>query len=101
MAASMSSTRCARGMERLHALARFIADSDVPQIWTLPKLTLVFSTSVVSALENVLVDSGDAPALSLPQDPPRKQQEFDIEQILIAPLGESNPKPYLLVRSDR
>lgn len=48
-------------------------------------------------LDSVLVDSGDAPALSLPQDPPRKPQELDIEQILIAPLGESSPKPHLLV----
>ena len=55
---------------------------------------------MIAALENVLVDSGDAPALSLPQDPPRKPQEFDVEQILISPLGESNPKPYLLVSSD-
>ncbi|KIP11832.1 hypothetical protein PHLGIDRAFT_98931 [Phlebiopsis gigantea 11061_1 CR5-6] len=69
----------------------------VLEIWTLPKLTLAFSTSVVAALENVLLDSGDAPALSLPQDPPRKPQEFDIEQILITPLGESSPKLYLLV----
>ena len=43
------------------------------------------------------MDSGDAPALSLPQDPPRKPQEFDVEQILISPLGESSPKLYLLV----
>lgn len=81
-------------------MARLIVDNDGLQIWTLPKLTLVFSTSVICALENVLVDTGDAPALSLPQDPPRKPQEFDIEQILIAPLGESNPKPHLLVRSE-
>ncbi len=67
------------------------------QIWTLPKLTLIFSTSLIPSLENVLIDSGDAPALSLPSDPPRKTQELDIEQILIAPLGESSPKPYLLV----
>lgn len=69
------------------------------QIWTLPKLTLVFSTSNISALESVLVDSGDAPAPSLPQEPPRKPQELDVEQIVIAPLGESSPKPYLLVRA--
>ena len=67
------------------------------QIWTLPKLTLIFSTTAVSMLDSVLVDSGDAPALSLPQDPPRKPQELDIEQILITPLGESSPKPHLLV----
>ncbi|THG98888.1 hypothetical protein EW026_g3366 [Hermanssonia centrifuga] len=67
------------------------------KIWTLPKLTLIFSTSLIPSLENVLIDSGDAPALSLPSDPPRKTQELDIEQILIAPLGESSPKPYLLV----
>ncbi|GJE96309.1 CPSF A subunit region-domain-containing protein [Phanerochaete sordida] len=69
----------------------------VLEIWTLPKLTLVFSTPNISALESVLVDSGDAPAPSLPQDPPRKPQELDVEQIVIASLGETSPKPYLLV----
>ncbi|KAI0784088.1 CPSF A subunit region-domain-containing protein [Abortiporus biennis] len=69
----------------------------VMEIWTLPKLTLIFSTSSVPALENVLTDSGDAPALSLPQDPPRKPQDLDIEQILVTPLGESSSKPHLLV----
>ncbi|CAL1708463.1 unnamed protein product [Somion occarium] len=69
----------------------------VMEIWTLPKLTLIFSTTAVSMLESVLVDSGDAPTPSLPQDPPRKPQELDIEQVLIAPLGESSPKPHLLV----
>ncbi|KAI0088958.1 CPSF A subunit region-domain-containing protein [Irpex rosettiformis] len=67
------------------------------EIWTLPKLTLIFSTSLISTLDNVLVDSGDPPALSLPQDPPRQPQEFDVEQILVAPLGESSPQPHLLV----
>lgn len=69
------------------------------QIWTLPKLTLIFSSTAVATLESVLVDSGDPPALSLPTEPPRKPQELDIEQIIIAPLGESCPKPHLLVCS--
>lgn len=67
------------------------------KIWTLPKLTLVFSTTLLATLQNVLTDSHDPPALSLPQDPPRKPQEMDIEQILLAPLGESSPQPHLFV----
>jgi len=69
----------------------------VVEIWTLPKLTLAFSTSLVAALEPVLTDSYDPPALSLPHDPPRKPQELDVEQIVIAPLGESSPRPHLMV----
>ncbi|EPQ53745.1 hypothetical protein GLOTRDRAFT_107026 [Gloeophyllum trabeum ATCC 11539] len=69
----------------------------VLEIWTLPKLTLVFSTSAIATLQDVLVDSSDPPALSLPQDPPRKPQDLDIEQVLMAPLGESSPKPHLFV----
>lgn len=67
------------------------------QIWSLPKLTLVFSSVAISTLESVLSDSFDPPALSPPQDPPRKPQDLDIEQILIAPLGESAPTPHLFV----
>lgn len=67
------------------------------QIWSLPKLTLVFSTAVISTLEPVLNDSFDPPALSPPQDPPRRPQDLDIEQILVAPLGESAPAPHLFV----
>jgi hypothetical protein len=67
------------------------------QIWTLPKLTLAFSTTAIASLQTILVDSFDPPALSLPQDPPRKPQELDIEQILISPIGETDPWPYLLV----
>ncbi|TCD71004.1 mRNA cleavage and polyadenylation factor subunit [Steccherinum ochraceum] len=69
----------------------------VMEIWTLPKLTLIFSSSTVASLDSVLVDSGDPPALSIPTEPPRKPQELDIEQIILAPLGESSPKPHLLV----
>ncbi|KAF9008327.1 CPSF A subunit region-domain-containing protein [Cyathus striatus] len=67
------------------------------EIWTLPKLALAFSTAGLTSLENVLTDSYDTPALSLPQDPPRKPQELDIEQILLAPIGESSPIPHLCV----
>ncbi|KAJ2930722.1 hypothetical protein H1R20_g6373, partial [Candolleomyces eurysporus] len=67
------------------------------EIWTLPKLALAFSNDGISALHNVLVDSHEPAALSLPQDPPRKAQEFDVEQILLAPIGESDPKPHLCV----
>ncbi|EMD34631.1 hypothetical protein CERSUDRAFT_116804 [Gelatoporia subvermispora B] len=67
------------------------------EIWTLSKLTLAFSTTLIPSLESVVVDTYDVPHLSLPQDPPRKPQELDIEQIVVAPLGESSPRPYLTV----
>ncbi|KAF5309321.1 hypothetical protein D9611_014402 [Ephemerocybe angulata] len=67
------------------------------EIWTLPKLALAFSSDGISSLHNVLVDSHDPPALSLPLDPPRKPQEFDVEQIVLAPLGEGDVKPHLCV----
>ncbi|OBZ77259.1 Protein CFT1 [Grifola frondosa] len=54
----------------------------VVEIWTLPKLTLAFSTNLIAALE---------------PDPPRKPSELDIEQVVIAPLGESSPRPHLIV----
>ncbi|KAL0578769.1 mRNA cleavage and polyadenylation factor subunit [Marasmius crinis-equi] len=69
----------------------------VMEIWTLPKLALTFSTSMLSTLQTVLTDSHDAPAPSPPQDPPRKPQDSDIEQVILAPLGESRPKPHLFV----
>ncbi|KAH9943547.1 CPSF A subunit region-domain-containing protein [Amylocystis lapponica] len=69
----------------------------VVEIWTLPKLSLVFSTTQLATLEPVFSDSYDPPAPSLPLDPPRKPQELDVEQILIAPLGESSPRPHLIV----
>ncbi|OJA10745.1 hypothetical protein AZE42_07268 [Rhizopogon vesiculosus] len=69
----------------------------VMEIWSLPKLTLVFSSTAISTLENMLVDSCDPPALSLPQDPPRKLQDLDIDQIIIAPLGETSLVPHLFV----
>ncbi|KAF5351191.1 hypothetical protein D9756_008185 [Leucocoprinus leucothites] len=69
----------------------------VLEIWTLPKLWLAFSTSAIASLQSVLIDSHDPPATSLPQDPPRKPQELDIEQILLAPVGENSLVPYLCV----
>ncbi|KAF8880473.1 CPSF A subunit region-domain-containing protein, partial [Gymnopilus junonius] len=69
----------------------------IMEIWTLPKLTLAFSTDGLSTLQNVLVDSHDPPAVSLPQDPPRKPQDLDVEQLLLAPIGESSPRPHLCV----
>ncbi|KAF8837869.1 hypothetical protein BDN67DRAFT_972360 [Paxillus ammoniavirescens] len=67
------------------------------EIWSLPKLTLVFSSTGISTLDPVLDDSYDPPTPSLPQDPPRKPQDLDIDQILVAPLGESAPAPHLMV----
>ncbi|KAI0264066.1 CPSF A subunit region-domain-containing protein [Russula aff. rugulosa BPL654] len=61
------------------------------------ELTLAFSTTAIASLQSLLVDSFDPPALSLPQDPPRKPQDLDIEQILVSPIGETEPWPYLLV----
>ncbi|OSD02613.1 hypothetical protein PYCCODRAFT_1477600 [Trametes coccinea BRFM310] len=69
----------------------------VVEIWTLPKLTLAFSTTLLASLDHVVTDSLDPPATSLPQDPPRKPQELDIDQIAIAPIGESRPRPHLIV----
>ncbi|KAF9527699.1 CPSF A subunit region-domain-containing protein [Crepidotus variabilis] len=69
----------------------------IMEIWTLPKLMLAFTTDGLSMLQNVLTDSHDPPALSLPQDPPRKPQDLDVEQLLIAPIGESSPRPHLCV----
>ncbi|EGO29249.1 hypothetical protein SERLADRAFT_445076 [Serpula lacrymans var. lacrymans S7.9] len=69
----------------------------VMEIWTLPKLTLAFSTSSLAMLEHILSDSYDTPALSPPQDHPRKSNDLDVEQIILAPLGETAPLPYLLV----
>ncbi|KAF8631110.1 hypothetical protein AX17_005155 [Amanita inopinata Kibby_2008] len=69
----------------------------VLEIWTLPKLNLVFSCSTLATLQNVLSDSLEPPAISLPQDPPRKPQELDVEYLLMASVGESVQKPYLFV----
>ena len=73
--------------------------SAVLQIWTLPKLALAFSTDGLSTLLNVLADSHDPPAPSLPQDPPRKPQDLDVEQLLLAPIGETSPRPHLCVKN--
>ncbi|TBU39387.1 CPSF A subunit region-domain-containing protein [Dichomitus squalens] len=69
----------------------------VVEIWTLPKLTLAFSTTTLATLDPVISDSLEPPVLSLPQDPPRKPQELDVDQLVIAPLGESHPRPHLIV----
>lgn len=57
----------------------------------------MFSSNAICGFDPLLTDTYDAPALSLPQDPPRKPQDLDIEQVLITPLGESAPMPHLLV----
>jgi cleavage and polyadenylation specificity factor subunit 1 len=58
---------------------------------------LVFSTTLLATLQTVITDSQESVALSLPQDPPRKPQDLDIDQILLVPIGESSPRPHLLV----
>jgi cleavage and polyadenylation specificity factor subunit 1 len=74
-----------------------VADDGSLQMWTLPKLTLVFSTTSLATLDNILLDSHEGPAASPPQDPPRKPQEMDIEQVVLTALGESSPDPHLVV----
>lgn len=69
----------------------------VLEIWALPKLSLVFSTSFSLGLQQVLVDSYNPPALSIPTDPPRAPEETDVEQILVASLGEGDGEPHLFV----
>ncbi|KAJ6591099.1 CPSF A subunit region-domain-containing protein [Mycena vulgaris] len=69
----------------------------VVEFWTLPKLTLVFSTHSLASLQNVITDSHQPPTPSPGEEPPRRPQDLDIEQILIAPLGESSPKPHLFI----
>ncbi|KAJ7094010.1 CPSF A subunit region-domain-containing protein [Mycena belliarum] len=68
----------------------------VMEIWTLPKMTLVFSTPLLANLQNVITDSHQ-PATPSATDEPRRPKDSDIEQILLAPLGESSPKPHLFV----
>ena len=60
------------------------------------KLTLAFSTTSLATLDLIISDLLEPPALSLPQDPLRKPQELDIDQIIIAPLGESYPRTRLI-----
>jgi cleavage and polyadenylation specificity factor subunit 1 len=67
------------------------------QIWTLPKLTLVFSTTAFSTLQNVCNDSYEGPTPSTSQD--RKSSDTDVESILVAPLGESYHRPHIFVSS--
>ena len=86
MVSAHSSSRSYGGI-LLAAVSLVISSSRLCQrIWTLPKLTLAFSTNGISTLQNVLVDSHDPPALSLPQEVPQKPQELDVEQLLIAPI---------------
>ncbi|KAH7925063.1 hypothetical protein BV22DRAFT_1119797 [Leucogyrophana mollusca] len=74
-----------------------VRPQSVMEIWSLPKLNLAFSSAAIATLESTLTDSCQPPALSLPQDPPRKPQDLDIDQILVAPLGESDPVPHFHV----
>ncbi|TFK16893.1 hypothetical protein FA15DRAFT_650709 [Coprinopsis marcescibilis] len=69
----------------------------VMEIWTLPKLTLAFSSEGLNTVDNVLVDSGSGPGVSPPIDTPRKPQDFDVESILVAPIGEDRPGLHLCV----
>ncbi|KAG9227086.1 hypothetical protein CCMSSC00406_0008286 [Pleurotus cornucopiae] len=59
-------------------------------------LNSIFLTIKID-MEPTKTGIGDAPALSLPQEPPRKPQDMDIEQVLVAPIGETSPKLHLFV----
>ncbi|KAJ3793908.1 CPSF A subunit region-domain-containing protein [Lentinula aff. detonsa] len=72
------------------------------EIWTLPKMALAFSVGTPFAtLENVLVDSGEGAASSV--EPTDRTKETDIrelgviDQVFIAPLGETRPELHLFV----
>jgi cleavage and polyadenylation specificity factor subunit 1 len=67
------------------------------EIWSLPKLTISFSAPLLNNLESVVYDSHDVAALSLPQDPPRMPEVHDVDQILLAPMGEDRLVPHLFV----
>ncbi|CAE6490781.1 unnamed protein product, partial [Rhizoctonia solani] len=61
------------------------------EIWTLPLIGLAFSTDQLQGLPDVLVDSGQA------HSSPVSEGESDIEHIIVAPIGITRPKPYLII----
>ncbi|KAJ3912750.1 CPSF A subunit region-domain-containing protein [Lentinula edodes] len=68
----------------------------VLELWSLPKMTLAFSVAIPFAtLENVLMDSGEGVASSVPETDGRDTGA--IEQVLLAPLGETRPELHLFV----
>ncbi|KAJ3764362.1 CPSF A subunit region-domain-containing protein [Lentinula raphanica] len=70
------------------------------ELWTLPKMTLAFSVGAPFAtLENVLVDSGEGAVSSvpLPAATAIKPRTVVIDQVLVAPLGETRPELHLFV----
>lgn len=54
-------------------------------------IALAFSTDQLEGLPDVLVDSG------LPHVSPSSEGETDIEQVIVAPIGITRPKPHLIV----
>ncbi|KAJ3853994.1 CPSF A subunit region-domain-containing protein [Lentinula lateritia] len=76
----------------------------VLELWSLPKMTLAFSVAIPFAtLENVLMDSGEGVASSMPPESMNQAKETDgkdtgaIEQVLLAPLGGTRPELHLFV----
>ncbi|KAJ7583446.1 CPSF A subunit region-domain-containing protein [Mycena floridula] len=65
----------------------------VIEIWNLPKLTLVFSSPMLATLQNVITDSRDPPTVSQTKE----KEDLDIDQVLIAPIGETHPEMHLFV----
>ena len=63
------------GFSRVRMSLSFSTAMDL--LWTLPKLTLAFSTTAIASLKS-LVDSFDPPALFLPHDPSHKPRSGEI-----------------------
>ncbi|KAH7107502.1 CPSF A subunit region-domain-containing protein [Auriculariales sp. MPI-PUGE-AT-0066] len=69
----------------------------VIEIWTLPKLTLAFSCDGISTVPYVLSDSFESVTPSPAEELPRSPQDLDVEEILIAPIGDVAPTPHLFI----
>lgn len=63
----------------------------------MPKLALVFSTDALVQLQNVIADSGATVGTSPSADSSNLYDPLTIDQVLIAPLGQSSPSPRLFV----
>ncbi|KAF5359903.1 hypothetical protein D9758_013993 [Tetrapyrgos nigripes] len=67
----------------------------VMEIWTLPKLTLVFSTSALPQLHHTLIDSHDPPASTVTKKEPQPQAQAPAQaqaQSPVSPEEPSSPK---------
>ena len=96
MAYPLSATGCCRGRILIHCQGPKLTSTRY-QIWALPKLAIVFATSIIKDIPPVLSDSFNLAALSLPEDPPRKLSELDIDLLQVAQIGAASPQPHLVV----